>query len=317
MRFLTFASLSLASAIAAVNAAEIFSCTEPNTIALTFDDGPFQYTEKLLKQLKTKNIHATFFINGNNWWGELAGTPNEKIIAKIAADGHQIASHTYNHKIPSTNEERAADFKKMEDLIEKNAGFRPTYFRAPRGECDEACMTYIESLGYKIINWDTDTNDWNYAQFQSDPNSEDPVIVNQAKDATVEEVKKYLTAEFSQKRPNYLVLMHDVHNHTVQKIIPWLLQNLPEGYRFVTVAECLGDKTLGRAGGNGASISPSTNGNENQNASIPKSATVPGNSTQSLLINSKDSTNTSDGYSIISNIYLMAALLVYSLYMIF
>lgn len=36
--------------------------------------------------------------------------------------------------------------------------------------------------------------------------------------------------------------MHDVYEHTVREIVPWIIKNKPEGYKFVTVAECLGDK---------------------------------------------------------------------------
>jgi len=307
MRFSTFSSLVLCSALATVNAVEIRSCTEPNTIALTFDDGPYQYTENLLEQLKTKDIHATFFINGNNWWTELSGTPNEQVIGKIAAAGHQVASHTYNHAIPATKEEIEADFKKMGDLIEKNAGYRPTYFRAPKGECDENCISFIESLGYKIINWDTDTNDWNYAQFQSDKDSTDPKIVKKGKEANVEHVKKFLTEEFAQKRPNYLVLMHDVQNHTVEKIIPWLLENLPEGYKFVTVAECLGDATLGKLSAATDKDATVVNGTQTENVTP---SVVQGNSTFDLQTDSPSGANT-----VIYNIYIVAALLAYSLYM--
>ena len=37
---------------------------EPPRIALTFDDGPGQYTEELLDCLEENNAHATFFMLG-------------------------------------------------------------------------------------------------------------------------------------------------------------------------------------------------------------------------------------------------------------
>lgn len=279
------------------------SCVNPGDFALTFDDGPNVYTDELLEQLKEANITATFFINGNNWLGDLKDNPEgQAIIGRIAAAGHQVASHTYNHKIPPTNEERAADFKLMEELIEKNAGYRPTYFRAPKGECDEACIAFIESLGYKIINWDTDTNDWNFRRYQEDPTLEtdDPEIVKPAKKKAVKQVKEFLTAEFAQKKSNYLVLMHDVHDHTVKEVVPWLIKNLPEGYKYVSVAECLGDKTLGKAGNDARGIQ---NGNDTISNTM-----VQGNSTYNL--------QNSGAIGVYSNIYLVAALLVYSLYML-
>lgn len=45
---------------------EIRSCTRKGVIALTFDDGPTQWTSALLDLLARYNAKATFFINGNN-----------------------------------------------------------------------------------------------------------------------------------------------------------------------------------------------------------------------------------------------------------
>lgn len=41
----------------------INNCANPNVIALTFDDGPFSYTDALLDLLDTYNAKATFFIS--------------------------------------------------------------------------------------------------------------------------------------------------------------------------------------------------------------------------------------------------------------
>jgi hypothetical protein len=46
--------------------ATIASCSEPGVVALTFDDGPYSFTEELLDYLKSVNVNATFFISGNN-----------------------------------------------------------------------------------------------------------------------------------------------------------------------------------------------------------------------------------------------------------
>ncbi|KAG8954082.1 chitin deacetylase, partial [Tulasnella sp. 408] len=41
-------------------------CTASNVVAITFDDGPYTWTEDIVKTLKTYNAKATFFVNGNN-----------------------------------------------------------------------------------------------------------------------------------------------------------------------------------------------------------------------------------------------------------
>lgn len=44
----------------------ITQCTESNTIALTFDDGPYQNEAALLDTLAANQATASFFVNGNN-----------------------------------------------------------------------------------------------------------------------------------------------------------------------------------------------------------------------------------------------------------
>jgi len=307
MRLINTISLGLATAMA-VSAGKIFHCKEKNSLALTFDDGPFKYTDELLDTLDENGIKATFFINVENYWKDLkSSSSKQKVIKKAVEGGHQVASHTWAHKIPATQEDIKADLTKVDDFIEKVAGVRPNYFRAPRGECDEACLAFIESLGYKIINWDTDTNDWNYRRYQPDPNleTEDPEIVGPAKEKAVKQVKEFLTEEFAKKKESYLVLMHDVQSHTVEKVIPWLLKNLPEGYKFVTVAECLGDESLGKASGTRAAFMATTT----QQPTVAPTV-IPGNSTYNLQA------NTSGANTVVSNLFMATALLVGTLYML-
>lgn len=73
----------------------IKTCKDPGTVALTFDDGPFQYTSGLLDILKSNGgIRATFFVNGKNA-GDLNDQAMKDTIRRMMADGHQIGSHTY------------------------------------------------------------------------------------------------------------------------------------------------------------------------------------------------------------------------------
>lgn len=60
-------------------------------IALTFDDGPSDYTQALLDGLKSKNAKATFFVLGKK------AQKNAKTIKNIIADGHLLGNHTYSH----------------------------------------------------------------------------------------------------------------------------------------------------------------------------------------------------------------------------
>ncbi|ORX42628.1 hypothetical protein BCR36DRAFT_463024 [Piromyces finnis] len=96
----------------------------------------------------------------------------------------------------------------IENLIYENtAGKYPTYFCAPRGEIN---VMLFEEFNYKVIQWDTDTNDWNK-------------VVNGVQykkfNARFKTVKDFLINEYNKKKERYLVLMHDVKPHTVKDIV--------------------------------------------------------------------------------------------------
>ena len=66
-------------------------CTTPGTIALTFDDGPYQYTAELLNILSRNGARGTFFVNGQNWGNIYDYTG---VVQRMHNEGHQIGSHT-------------------------------------------------------------------------------------------------------------------------------------------------------------------------------------------------------------------------------
>jgi len=212
----------------------IYSCTEKNTIALTFDDGPHEHTRFLVDYLKSqKDVEATFFTVAKFHYPYAVDVEEYQEAMKLAHDsGFQIASHTYKHKIP----EDPVEFKKAltdnDDFIEKVTGDRPRYFRAPKGHCNSQCQANLDEWGYRLIQWDSDTKDWD-------------LETSGSVERRIEDSINYLKEKFAEERDSYLILMHDSENYTVSDIAPWIIEKSgmrEKGYRFVTVAECLGDK---------------------------------------------------------------------------
>ena len=65
---------------------------ESMKIALSFDDGPSpRYTGEILDILKEYNIHATFFLIGEN------AQRYPELVRRIQSEGHEIGNHTYCH----------------------------------------------------------------------------------------------------------------------------------------------------------------------------------------------------------------------------
>lgn len=69
----------------------ITTCNVEGVIALSFDDGPFTYTEQVLDHLAEAGMKATFFINGKNW---ASIYDYQSTVRRMLSDGHQVASHT-------------------------------------------------------------------------------------------------------------------------------------------------------------------------------------------------------------------------------
>jgi hypothetical protein len=44
----------------------IYECLKPGTVAITYDDGPYIYTDEVLNKFKAAGFKATFFVTGNN-----------------------------------------------------------------------------------------------------------------------------------------------------------------------------------------------------------------------------------------------------------
>lgn len=69
----------------------------PGTVAITYDDGPSEFSNKLLDIFEQYNGKATFFINGNNKGrGDVSdpGTGWPATIKRMDKQGHQIGFHT-------------------------------------------------------------------------------------------------------------------------------------------------------------------------------------------------------------------------------
>lgn len=124
-----------------------------NKIYLTFDDGPTpEVTEWTLSQLKKYNAKATFFCIGNN----IEKHPD--IFNKIIEDGHSIGNHTFNHLNGwKTKTEKYVDNVNLcNNQIQKstNHPINSTIFRPPYGKIKSKQAKKIKQLGYKIIQWD-------------------------------------------------------------------------------------------------------------------------------------------------------------------
>jgi len=289
MKCLGFAYSAIALALATVVKSEfIYSCTEKKTIAMTFDDGPFQYTQQLVDYFVDEHpdIKVTFFQVGKFHYPFAIDTEEYQQAMKKAHDnGLQIPSHTFGHKVSDDLKEFKESLDTMDDFIEKVTGDRPRYFRAPKGHCGKECQSALDEWDYKLIQWDSDTNDWD-------------LETSGTAEQRIEDSINFLKKVFAEEKDSYLILMHDTENYTVSDIAPWIVEKSgmkEKGYKFVTVAECLGDKNgmyrSGKTYGNDAPVvqgnSTTANNATINNATINNATITKDGNAQNL--------NTSDG----------------------
>jgi hypothetical protein len=208
----------------------IRECLKPKTIAITYDDGPYIYTEKVMAQFEARNAHATFFVTGNNIGKGSIDENWTGVISKMYANGHQVASHTWSHQNLDeiTHEQRVDQMVKNEMAIRNILGKYPTYMRPPYSACiTEACMADMATLGYVITSFDLDTDDYN---------QQTPEKIQIAKD----NFKDSLDA--AGPNDERLAIAHDIHELTALNLTGYMLDYVySKGWTAVTVGECMND----------------------------------------------------------------------------
>ena len=183
---------------------------EAPRVALTFDDGPnARYTPLLLEGLRKRNIHATFFLLGENI------PENEELLLQMQKDGHLIGCHTWSHvqldKISPSSANR--EILKTNSLIYHITGTYPTCLRPPYGAWKKDLELPVTMLP---VFWDVDTLDWQ----SQNPESLLDIVRKNVQDGSI-------------------ILMHDSYDSSVRAALAITDELTEKGYDFVTADQLL------------------------------------------------------------------------------
>jgi peptidoglycan-N-acetylglucosamine deacetylase len=185
-------------------------------VALTFDDGPSEYTDDFLRVLREKGVHGTFFEIGQEMPGR------EEVMRQILAEGHELGDHTMNHvENPGYDQIAGAAAR-----ITAYTHFEPCLFRPPGGTASSSVIAAAGSLGMRTINWDVDPRDWALPGTEAIYSN----VVSHARDGSI-------------------VLMHDGGGPRDETLaaLPRIIDTLrARGFGFATVSELLGNRLLYR-----------------------------------------------------------------------
>jgi peptidoglycan-N-acetylglucosamine deacetylase len=131
--------------------------SDPNEIALTYDDGPNPAaTERLLEVLARHQVRATFFLIGSF----VRQRPD--LARAVAAAGHLIGNHTMTHpwlawqSAARIREELTGCNAALEDAL----GVPVRYFRPPHGARRPYVLRTAHDLGLATIQWNVTAYDW-------------------------------------------------------------------------------------------------------------------------------------------------------------
>lgn len=178
-------------------------------IALTFDDGPSEYTERLLDILKKKQVPATFFVLGNK------ANAYPDTIRREMAEGHEVESHTMSHQNLAKLDEAGirTEIIGAEQTICTIEGKANCikYLRPPYGEVSDTVRSVV---GKPMIGWSIDTLDWQ---------SKDPQAIQ---DNTLGVI-----------RGGAIILLHDIYETSIEGAERIINELKAAGFTFVTVDE--------------------------------------------------------------------------------
>ena len=128
--------------------------TNEPVVALTFDDGPHPvYTAQILDLLRQYRSRATFFLLGRH------AVDQRALVAQIAAAGHAIGNHTFNHaRMPEISR-----WQRWRELWMARRALSPygvPLFRPPYGGQSYGSRLDVFLFGYEVTGWTSHIEDW-------------------------------------------------------------------------------------------------------------------------------------------------------------
>ena len=184
-------------------------------VALTFDDGPTEYTPQVLDLLERYGAKGTFFVIGRSLSEE-----TKPILQRMADLGCDIGMHDLTHT-DLTKLSYAGNVKRIQQMrtliaAQIDGGYETHLLRPPFGSLNKTVRRALRSVDAASIRWSVDTLDWS----NKNPKTILKIVKAEVKDGAI-------------------LLFHDRLPTTVtalNEVIPWLQE---QGYELVTVTELI------------------------------------------------------------------------------
>lgn len=187
-------------------------------VALTFDDGPTEFTNQALDLLKINKQKATFFCIGK----KIDKYPD--VFKRIIAEGHLVGNHSYSHSnkfgFLKTNEV-IEEIQKTDQLIFDATGKKALFFRPPFGVTNPSIHRAIQQTEHHVIGWSI-----------------------RSLDTASEDENKILQRIQRKLHPGGVILLHDTSQKSINVLEELLKALSNQKYAVVPVDELLNLKAF-------------------------------------------------------------------------
>lgn len=192
-------------------------CSNPTIsskkIAITFDDGPTEFTSQVLDILQQYNAKATFFCIGT----QIEKQP--EIFKRIITEQHIVGNHSYSHSNSIgffSTEKVIQEIQQNDELIQSVIGTKPKFYRPPFGVTNPKIARALAVTQHHVIGWN-----------------------NRSLDTVIHEEGKILNRIKKKVNPGGIILLHDTSFKTVHVLEQLLLFLQSENYEVTPLDELL------------------------------------------------------------------------------
>lgn len=183
-------------------------------IALTFDDGPSEYTQQVLDVLSRYDAVGTFYEVGQN----IREHPD--LAKAVEAQGSEVANHSLTHTVyygTETTEASVNEVRECNQVINEVLGKDNTNIRPPGGFWSDSLWQPLDGECSIVAGWTIDTRDWERPGTES-----------------------IIAAATTDVKPGEVILMHDGGGDRSQTVaaLDQICKTLKsQGFEFVTVSQ--------------------------------------------------------------------------------
>jgi peptidoglycan/xylan/chitin deacetylase (PgdA/CDA1 family) len=166
-------------------------------VALTFDDGPSNFSKEITDILMNYQVGGTFFFIGSN----VKKFPES--VQYVHSHGYSIGGHSMTHPDfkKLSYEKQKEELLHTNQLIEEITQEEVVLFRPPYGSKNDLTLKLMNDTLNKIVLWNTDTEDW--------------------KSQNSEEIFKYIQES---KTSGSIILLHE--SQVVIDVLPKIIEYL-------------------------------------------------------------------------------------------